>query len=567
MKTRTNKAVVVLMTAALLLTALLPTGCVSRENKDLTALQYKIEEFIDKFSLGDADTVKDLVDGEFDYYLSDGKFNDIQLKIASKTEVEEYASFDIDRKAGKARIRTKLSYIDTKVFCSDKENKDLSREEFIEKVDSCKNKSKTTFTFNFVLDDEGEWKIKDNTAENYQYYFSDAYYLFLSIVDISTDQAKQECLNVFEEFSKGDFNQLYIIYNLDEMGAMNTWGRSEKVIRDAMAEFAKSYFTFVVEHGLTVEETDDPLQFKITGYVPSKEALLSYYASDEYAIESSMATIRAELAKDNDKRQAVWDDYVAQIYYDMAKQIPNLMGEEFSVVFKFKTGALHANGINIQIQADGPLFKIDTNDIFACPKYEYAQGQAARKKAIQALFDAGELTRAQYDKYMSEFRDGGRDDAPQQTTVVDNNNGNINWQGTDGYPNQAVNVKEETPDWSDGSLIYGTSKRDSAGISMHYSKEPGWLDTAGYNVSKDGTAIMLKFDKKFTTGTKLVFDWTVNGRDYQKNIPYTVTDTQAESGVFIFALTSEMKAGDIVEFRLWEEGHSHVIAYVKLTKT
>ena len=48
---------------------------------------------------------------------------------------------------------------------------------------------------------------------------------------------------------------------------------------------------------------------------------------------------------------------------------------------------------------------------------------------------------------------------------------------------------------------------------------------------------------------------------------FTVDDTQAESGVFIFALPNEMKAGDIIELRLWEEGHRHVIAYVKLTKT
>lgn len=560
MKTRTNKAVVVLMTAALLLTSLLPTGCVSRKNKDMVEIQRKAEEFIYQFATGDADTIKDLVDGRFDYQISYAKHHEILLKLASKTEIDDIETVEVDRKEGKARLRTKISYIEIRQFGRDKENKDLTKEECIEKVDAYKNRSNGNFTFNFVLDDEGEWKIKDTTAERYEDLFNHQYYL--SVVALSSDQAKAECISVFEKLARGEFNQQMFTYNLNEMGAMNTWGRSEKVIRDAMAEFAKSYFSFIVEHGITVEETDKKMQFKITGYVPSKEALLSYYASDEYAIESSMATIRAEIAKNDDKRQAVWDDYVAQIYYDMAKQIPNLMGEEFSVVFNFK-----ASGENITIKADGPIFRIDTNDIFACPKYEYAQGQAARKKAIQALFDAGELTRAQYDKYMSEFRDGGRDNAPQQTTVVDNNNGNINWQGTDGYPNQAVNVKEETPDWSDGSLIYGTSKRDSAGISMHYSKEPGWLDTAGYNVSTAGTAIMLKFDKKFTKGTKLVFDWTVNGRDYQKNIPYTVTDTQAESGVFIFALIDEMKAGDIVEFRLWEEGHSHVIAYVKLTKT
>lgn len=560
MKTKMNKAVVVLMTAALLLTSLLSTGCISRKNKDTVELQSKIEEFIHQYASGDADALADLIDGRFYYQISSAKHSDILLKIASKTEVENYENIEIDRKAGKARIRTKISYIDIREFGRDKENKNLTKEQCIEKVDAYENRTTSNFSFVFVLDDEGEWKIKDTTAERYEDLFNHQYYL--SVVALSKDQAKQECISVFDKLARGEFKQQMFTYNLEEMGAMNTWGRYETNIKDAMTEYAKAYFSFIVEHGITVEETKTPLQYKVTGYAPAKEALLSYYASDEYAVESSKATIRAELAKNDKLRQEVWDEYIAHIYYDMAKQIPNLMGEEFSIIFKVK-----ASGEEIVIVADGPLFSINTNDIFACPKYEYAQGMAARKKAIQELFKDGELTRAQYDMYMSEFRDDGRDNAPQQTTVVDTSSGTVNWQGTKEFPNQAVNVKEVTPDWSDGDLIYGSSETDAAGIYMHYTKEPGWLNTAGYSVTSGGTVIMLKYDKKFTKGTKLAFDWTINGKEYQTNVVFTVDDTQAESGVFIFALPNEMKAGDIIELRLWEEGHRHVIAYVKLTKT
>ena len=553
MKTRTNKAVVVLMTAALLLTALLPTGCVSRKNKDMTALQYKIEEFMDKFASGDKDELEGIVDGRFDYQISYAKYSEILLKIASKSEVDEYESFDIDRKAGKARVRTKISYIDIREFGRDKENKDMTKEECLGKIDSYEKRATTNLTFIFVLDDEGEWKIKDTTAERYEDLFNHQYYL--SVVALSSDQAKAECISVFEKLARGEFNQQMFTYNLNEMGAMNTWGRTEKNIRDAMAEFAKAYFSFIVEHGLTVEETQTPLQYKITGYAPSEEALLSYYASDEYAIESSMATIRAELAKNDDKRQEVWDDYIAQIYYDMAKQIPNLMGEEFSVIFKVK-----ANGENVVISADGPLFKIDTNDIFACPKYEYAQGQAARKKAIQALFDAGELSRAQYDMYMSEFRNDGGNYPGRDT-----GNGNVS-NGTFKYPNQAVNVKEETPEWSDGKIIYGTSDPDKNGISMLYSKEPGWLNTAGYNISDNGITVMVKFDKKFAKGTEFEYDWDINGSTQKYGVPVVVCVDGADE--FDFSIRTKLvSAGNTAEFRLWEKGHAHVIAYVKLTKT
>ena len=559
MKTRTNKAVVVLMTAALLLTSVFSSGCVSRKNKDMTALQYKIEEFMDKFASGDNNAIEDLVDGRFDYQISSARNSELLLKFASKTEIEEYETFEIDRKAGKAKVRAKISYIEISNFTREKENRNLTKEEFIEKIDSYKERSTAHFTFNFVLDD-GDWLIKDISAERYEKLFNRPYNLSVQL--INKDQAKKACLDVFDKLAKGEFKQQNFTYNTDELMAFNNWGRTEPVIMDAVTGFAKAYFSFIVSNGLTVEETKTSLQYKVTGYAPSKEAILSYYASDEYTIASCKATIRAEIAKNDQDRQAVWDAYIAEIYTDMTKQIPNLMGEEYSAVLK-----VNATGDKVSIIAKSSLFNITTDDIFAAPKYDYSKEKACRKKAIQALYEAGELTRAQYDKYMSEFRNDGRDNAPQQTTVVDTKNGSINWQGADGYPNQAVNVKEEVPSWSDGNLIYGTSTRDSAGISMHYSKEPGWLDTAGYNVSKDGTAIMLKFDKKFTKGTKLVFDWTVNGKDYQSNIVYTVTDTQAESGVFIFALISEMKVGDVVEFRLWEEGHSHVIAYVKLTKT
>ena len=549
----------VLLAAALLLTSVFSSGCVSRKNKDMVTLQYKIEEFMDKFALGDNNAIEDLVDGRFDYQISSARNSELLLKFASKTEIEEYETFEIDRKAGKAKVRAKISYIEISNFTREKENRNLTKEEFIEKIDSYKERSTAHFTFNFVLDD-GDWLIKDISAERYEKLFNRPYNLSVQL--INKDQAKKACLDVFDKLAKGEFKQQNFTYNTDELMAFNNWGRTEPVIMDAVTGFAKAYFSFIVSNGLTVEETKTSLQYKVTGYAPSKEAILSYYASDEYTIASCKATIRAEIAKNDQDRQAVWDAYIAEIYTDMTKQIPNLMGEEYSAVLK-----VNATGDKVSIIAKSSLFNITTDDIFAAPKYDYSKEKACRKKAIQALYEAGELTRAQYDKYMSEYRNDGRDNAPQQTTVVDTKNGSINWQGADGYPNQAVNVKEEVPSWSDGNLIYGTSTRDSAGISMHYSKEPGWLDTAGYNVSKDGTAIMLKFDKKFTKGTKLVFDWTVNGKDYQSNIVYTVTDTQVESGVFIFALISEMKVGDVVEFRLWEEGHTHVIAYVKLTKT
>ena len=571
MKINKNGINSLILAAAMLMTAVLPTGCKSKEARIRDELQNKAEEFITVFASGDAKKIDDMIDGRFYNTISSAAKKDILFKLSSKTEIAEIENFEVDQKAGKAKIRTKLSYIDIFEFGRDKNNRNISYEECIANIDTYENRSTANFTFNFVRDDEGNWKIKDTTAERYEDLFNHQY--VLSVIALSKEQSKQECKSVFEKLARGEFNQLMFTYDINEMEVFNSWGRNEKNINDAISEFAKAYFAFVVEHGITVEEINVPQQYKITGFAPSKDALLSYFASDEYAIESSKATIRAELAKTDSKRQEVWDKYIAGIYGDLAKQIPNLMGEEFSVIFKVKAGDEDVN-----IEAAGPLFGITADDIFACPKYDYAQEQAARKKAIQTLFDAGELTRAEYDKYMSEFRnDGGNnpgrntgnDNAATGTTSNGSDNdstGSTSWKGTSQYPNQAVNVKEETPEWSDGKIIYGTSERDKNGISMLYSKEPGWLNTAGYNISDNGITVLVKYDKKFAKGTELEFDWDINGSTQKYAVPFIVPEDGMDE--FEFSIPAKLVSpGNAAEFRLWEKGHAHVIAYVKLTKT
>ena len=136
MKTLKHKAVVTILTAVMLMTSLLPAGCAGRKNKDMVEIQRKAEEFIYRFATGDADTVKDLVDGRFDYQISYAKQHEIMLKIASKTEIDEIETVEVDRKAGKARLRTKISYISIREFGRDKDNQNLTKEECLEKADS-----------------------------------------------------------------------------------------------------------------------------------------------------------------------------------------------------------------------------------------------------------------------------------------------------------------------------------------------------------------------------------------------------------------------------------------------
>ena len=98
---------------------------------------------------------------------------------------------------------------------------------------------------------------------------------------------------------------------------------------------------------------------------------------------------------------------------------------------------------------------------------------------------------------------------------------------------------------------------------MHYSKQPGWLDTAGYCIDDEGITVMVRFDHKFAAGTVLEFDWELNG----DKVNGTQTFIVEENGQDTFEFTMPVKYIDHVstcDFRLWEEGHSHVIAYVQL---
>ena len=177
MKINKNGISSLILAAAMLMTALLPMGCSSKEAKIKAQLNDLAETFIADFASGDKDKMEDLVEGRFDYQISYAKQSKILLKIASKTEIDEIVSFEVDQKEGKARLRTKLSYIDIYEFGKDKENRNISVEECMANVDTYKNRSTTNYTFNFVLDDDGNWKIRNVAAERYEELFNHQYVL------------------------------------------------------------------------------------------------------------------------------------------------------------------------------------------------------------------------------------------------------------------------------------------------------------------------------------------------------------------------------------------------------
>ena len=66
--------------------------------------------------------------------------------------------------------------------------------------------------------------------------------------------------------------------------------------------------------------------------------------------------------------------------------------------------------------------------------------------------------------------------------------------------------------------------------------------------------------------TELVYDWYIDGEQYGESVSIFVD----ESGTTEFEFTlpdHEISRYSTCELRLWEKNHTHVIAYVKLTKT
>ena len=188
-----------------------------------------------------------------------------------------------------------------------------------------------------------------------------------------------------------------------------------------------------------------------------------------------------------------------------------------------------------------------------------------REKACKDLLASGEISQEKYDIYMLAIeRDryinsGGTPPEYEFLKYAE-------WEGTDEYPNQAVEVIEVLPSFSDGQLVYGESVFDNNGFYMHYSKEPGWLNTAGYNLSDDTVTVMLKYDCKFAKGTVLIADWYIDDEEYGDSIIFTVEEDDTDTFVFQMPREQIGRYSDY-QFRLWEEDHMHVIAYVRLSQT
>ena len=551
-----RKAATVLLSAVLSISAVMTAGCGISQAKDEAMLQDLSARFIEAVKGGDEDEIKELTGKEYSYTFKDESKAGIVMQMASKTEIEEYKSIQIDREHNKAKVRLKLSYFSLNDFVRD-EGYMMTEEEYTEKIDAYETRVTDYFSISFKLSEDGSWIIDDSAVTRLMSKFDRPYYF--QIATISAADAEAAVEGLFAGLAEGVFEQEYYTLDLAEMRVFDDGMYNSDLLDEAVGEFTKAYIGYIVDNGMTCEPEGSfeyAYTYNITGKAPSSDDILAYLTSDERVTEAYMAAIRIESGCSYMTEDEIWSSMYAEIYFDLAKKIPDMDGEDYSQTIYFDTTAYDP-----EIVLGWSLLPFTSYDMVGAGAVSDAQAQECYIQAVTNLYLAGELTEEQYNEYLdtSEDNDEGAGDFQNEVGFID-------WPGTEDHPNQAVLVYEYIPDWSDGTLIYGASDTDENGIYMHYSKEPGWLNTAGYCIDDDGITIMVTFDKSFTMGTVLEYDWELGDEDYGETEQFTVQENGQNTFEFTLPVDSVPTPGG-VEFRLWEQGHSHVIAYVYLIQT
>ena len=551
-----RKAAAVLLSAVLSISAVMTAGCGISQAKDEAMLQDLSARFIEAVKSGDEDGIEELTGKEYSYTFKDESKAGIVMQTASKTEIEEYKSIQIDREHNKAKVRLKLSYFSLNDFVLD-EGYMMTEEEYSEKIDAYETRVTDYFSISFKLSEDGSWIIDDSAVSRFMSKFDRPNYI--QIATISAEDAQAAAEGLFAGLAEGDFEQEYYTLDLAEMRVFDDGMYNSDLLDEAVGEFTKAYAGYIVDNGMTCEPEGSfeyAYTYNITGKAPSSDDILAYLSSDERVTEAYMAAIRIESGCSNMTEDEIWSSMYAEIYFDLAKKIPDMDGEDYYQTIYFDTTAYDP-----EIVLGWSLLPFTSYDMVGAGAVSDAQAQECYIQAVTNLYLAGELTEEQYNEYLdtSEDNDEGAGDFQNEVGFID-------WPGTEDHPNQAVLVYEYIPDWSDGTLIYGASDTDENGIYMHYSKEPGWLNTAGYCIDDDGITIMVTFDKNFTMGTVLEYDWELGDEDYGETEQFTVQENGQNTFEFTLPVDSVPTPGG-VEFRLWEQGHSHVIAYVYLIQT
>ena len=570
MKKSGNRAVGLLLTTVMLLGFLLPSGCLNFRSGDPEQIEMLVNYFIEDFAEGDADGVEFLVEEGFECDFKTGPKEEVMLKMASRTEIREIVNIDVDNKAHEAKAKVKISYVNAENIIFNYDNYGKTKEQYFELIDKAVLQTKTLkFNF-FYIPSEGKWIIAKESAEKYKALFDFASQV--NMIMMSEYDASLLFDRAIDRFAEGDFDSPECPLDIYTIRYFDSCLTDDEVVNEGAREYAKAYFKYIADHGYTIHiDSDNHYRAVLYGYAPSKNEILDYVSSDECVEADYIVRMRLVSANRRDVQPDTLRSAIdADLYKNLAKKIPDMSPDNFQVDLRIVIDYDLYSGktyerLEVSDENTGLIIPIDWYEAEEALERTPEQEFRCREKACEDLLASGEISQEKYDIYMLAIeRDryinsGGT--VPEYEFIR-----NVEWEGTGEYVNQAVDVVEVLPDFSDGQLLYGESEYDSNGYYFFYSSEPGWLNTAGYYIDNDKVVVMLKYDNKFAKGTTLVYDWYVDDEEVGDSVFFTVEEDDTDE--FVFEIPN-MQIGRYskYEFRLWEEDHMHVIAYVSLSQT
>ena len=570
MKKSGNRAVGLLLTTVMLLGFLLPSGCLNFRAGDPEQIEMLVNYFIEDFAEGDADGVEFLVEEGFECDFKTGPKEEVMLKMASRTEIREIVNIDVDNKAHEAKAKVKISYVNAEDIIFNYDNYGKTKEQYFELIDKAVLQTKTLkFNF-FYIPSEGKWIIAKESAEKYKALFDFASQV--NMIMMSEYDASLLFDRAIDRFAEGDFDSPECPLDIYTIRYFDSCLTDDEVVNEGAREYAKAYFKYIADHGYTIHiDSDNHYRAVLYGYAPSKNEILDYVSSDECVEADYIVRMRLVSANRRDVQPDTLRSAIdADLYKNLAKKIPDMSPDNFQVDLRIVIDYDLYSGktyerLEVSDENTGLIIPIDWYEAEEALERTPEQEFRCREKACEDLLASGEISQEKYDIYMLAIeRDryinsGGT--VPEYEFIR-----NVEWEGTGEYVNQAVDVVEVLPDFSDGQLLYGESDYDGNGYYIFYSSEPGWLNTAGYYIDNDKVVVMLKYDNKFAKGTTLVYDWYVDDEEVGDSVFFTVEEDDTDE--FVFEIPN-MQIGRYskYEFRLWEEDHMHVIAYVSLSQT
>ncbi|MBR1797425.1 MAG: hypothetical protein IJ757_05380 [Clostridiales bacterium] len=543
---------------AVALSVVLAAGCAKNDDKDIEKLEQIPQEFLDALADEDYDELEQLVYGysrEQRNNPDNNYIRDFQLRAASLASIEDEGEVIIHRDDLTAEMDITVSYIDMDEFAlyALSELQYSTLDEYLEALDRYEDRVEEEVPLEFVYDEEeDEWYLSRRSAGRISGLFTSSRLILIEPVQISATEAREIFEATISELCGTGTAEAYTQVDIDVLRVYdNTSSRGQSAeTYNAVRDFVRAYMTYVMEHDHEIVESD-PYYLSLEGVAPSADYLSSAICTDEFMTQYLINGLRySYLGLSLDE---MWDLQSILIYNTLTEAIASAPSEAYTLsghVQPYPPDNYYSESVLTFYDDIIPEPSIGIYEA----EHGISQDQYMRcmEVAINALHDSGEMPDDMYDEMISEF-------TPENYGYVEDDT-----VSPSGHPNQALGVIEQTPEWSDGSLVYGYSNTDENGFWMFYSKQPGWLDTVGYYIDEEGIWITNYYDRPFAPGTELIVDWWID--DVQ------VVDTQIilveageESAIEVYLPTDGFPSQGVYEMRLWESNHTHVIAYVTLT--